>query len=122
MLDWFKETFMGALGPVLAFFTAIFNPAIAIVVGIWQGCQFVYEMIGKGSTQFDAVVSSYNGIMALVGGSVFGQLPPQLGAAIGFLNAFLPVTEALILVALGIVIYTLCVVLRMLKSWIPTVA
>jgi len=122
MLDWFKSTFFGALGPVLAFFASVCNPLIALALGLWQAAQFVYEMIGKGSAAFDEMSEKYSETMTLVGQSVFGNLPPQLASATGFLNAFLPITEALILVAIAVIFYTGCVVLRVVKSWIPTVS
>jgi len=121
MFDWLKTTFLGALGPVLAFFTTIFNPAIAIVVGIWEVCQFCYNLIGKGNAAFNTAIGKYQEMLTLVGGSVFGNMPGQLGQALGFLNAFLPLTEALVLVAVAVVLYSLCVALRVLKSWIPTI-
>jgi len=121
MLDWFKTTFLGALGPALAFFSGVFNPLIALVLGAWAFVQIVYSLIGKGWEAVTVAKLKYTEMMAYVGQSVFGQLPTQLSQAVGYFNSFLPLTEGLILVTLVTVFYTLCVVLRVLKSWIPTI-
>jgi hypothetical protein len=122
MLDWLKSTFLGALGPALAFFAAVLNPAVALVLALWEGAQLVYNFIGKGSLAISVARQKYVEILAIVGESVFGQLPTQLSNAVGYFNAFFPLTEALLLAAASVIFYTLCVMLRVLKSWIPTVS
>jgi hypothetical protein len=121
MFDWLKSTFLGLLGPAVSFFAVVFNPLVAIVLGIWELAQFTYGLIGKSSEAFEDTKNGYDALLNMVGGSVFGELPAQIGSAVGLLNAFLPLTEALVLVGLGVVFYTACVVLRVIKSWIPTV-
>jgi len=122
MLDWLKSTFLGALGPALTFFAAVFNPAIALVTGAWAFAQLVYSLIGKGYDAVTAAKLKYGEMMDIVGESVFGQLPTQLSNAVGYFNSFVPLTEGLILAAAGVIFYTLCTLLRVLKSFIPTVA
>lgn len=61
--------------------------------------------------------SSNSASAALAGG-----WPSGMANGIGFLNSFLPVVEGALMVTSLIFVYLACTLVRMVKSWLPTVS
>lgn len=121
MWDWLKTVLYKSMGPALAMFASIANPVVFIVMMVWQVANTVVEFTGDLQQKHGSLYNAYTNFMQEVGGSVFGQFPPAIASPLGFINAFVPLTEMLILVAMASVFYMLALAFRIVKSWIPTV-
>lgn len=120
MWDFFKQAWLHLL-PLLGPLGQIARPAVAIVYTVYTWIEAVIEIIGEAQIKYGSLYNAYLAVQNLLGNHAFGALPVQLEQPLKFLNAFLPLTEALVLIAATLIVYMMSLGLRIAKSWIPTV-
>jgi phage-related protein len=126
---------------------AIWQVITYLCVGVFDGLLYTLKWIGKLYGAFSgafwivlsliwfALVYIFDGLnwindhwyqlKALVSGNVTdlgSQIPGPLEQAFGIANTFVPLTEIFGAVGFFFSIWTLCVTIRIIKSWLPTVS
>lgn len=100
------------LSAIFALFTSL-NPAFAVVAV--TACSFLVGFQWLNS-QWTVLL---NKLDLLVAPSALGVLNVQ---PLGFLNTFAPITETLTMFTLWLAVLFTCIIIRVIKSFIPTVA
>jgi len=119
--DWCRKLADG-LVPLLAFFGKVFNPLIAVVLGVYEFVSWLWTQFTGIRDRTGGFHDAYMSFKGYVGDAAFSPFPHGAQQAIAFLNGFFPVTETLILMGMLAALYVLAVIVRIVKSFAPTIA
>jgi hypothetical protein len=85
---------------------------------LWFGLVYIYDGLNWVADHFQTINALVSGQTAIVG----DQIPPALAEGFEVANAFLPLTEFFGVVTFAFSIWSICLIVRAVKSWIPTVS
>lgn len=119
--DWCRKL-ADDLVPFITFFGKVFNPVTALVLGGYETVTWIWAQFTGIKERSGFFYDAYVGFNAYVGDAVFAPFPPAAQQAGAFANGFFPITEILILLALLAALYVMAVIIRIVKSLIPSVA
>jgi len=119
--DWCRKL-ADDMVPVVTFFGKVFNPVIALVLGAYECVTWLWAQFAGIKERSGAFYDAFEAFKAYVGDGAFAPFPPAVTQAVAFANGFFPVTEALILTGMLAALYVVAVTIRIVKSFIPTVA
>jgi len=92
---------------------------VTLIKYLWGSISDGIALLAAHTTALWAVltdsINEYEAVMA-------AGWPSELANGIGFLNAFLPVTECCVFLGVLITAFFTCALIRVIKSWLPTVA
>lgn len=100
------------------FFT-LYTWALGVMIGIlWFSAVYVFDLISIIGSLAPGMVATLNG----VSGEAGVQIPGPLGQAFSTCNALLPLTELFAFIVILLPIYLIAVIVRCVKSFVPTIA
>jgi len=121
LTQWCRKLADG-LVPMLSFFSKVFNPLIGVILAAYEFWKWVWSIAGKAVDKTSTLSLKYEAVKAWVGSSVFSPFPEGVQASVAFANSLFPITECLILMGLLAALYIAAAVVRLIKSFIPTMA
>jgi len=96
-----------------------FSFAFFVVLGLlWFSLVYLYDALNWLWVHWPAIQSVLSAGSGVEGGV---QIPAPLAQGFSFLNAILPLSEAMGLISFLLPVWMLAVIFRAVKSWIPTV-
>jgi len=123
--DWLSQwcrKLADGMVPLLFFFGKFFNPLIGVVLAAYEFASFLWRIVSQAKDKASGLSSNYDAFRAWVGDAVFSPFPAAVQSSAAFANSFFPITETLILMGLLATLYIAAAIVRVIKSWIPTMA
>lgn len=101
--------------------TALWAPIVFIVtllVAIFAAVKDAWEFVSTNIAAAVAVLSSATDSMQT---AVAAGWPPQFAAGVNYINQIAPLGETFVALMALLFLWIVCTVLRVVKSWIPTI-